>query len=113
MMAAREMSPALLTELSERFKALAEPARLQLLTALRTGERSVSDLVVATGLGQANVSKHLQQLTAAGFLSRRKDGTFAYYSLADDRVFQLCDLMCGRIEAEHRDRRAALKLTRG
>ena len=111
-MAAREMSPALLAELSDRFKALAEPARLQLLTALRRGERSVSDLVTETGLGQANVSKHLQQLSAAGFLTRRKDGTFAYYALADDRVFQLCDLMCGRIEAEQRERRAALRLAR-
>lgn len=111
-MAAREMSPALLAELSDRFKALAEPARLQLLTALRSGEQSVSDLVSATGLGQANVSKHLQQLTAAGFLTRRKDGTFAYYALADDRVFQLCDLMCGRIEAQQRERRAALRLAR-
>ena len=111
-MTAREMSPALLTELSDRFKALAEPARLQLLTALRSGEQSVSDLVTETGLGQANVSKHLQQLSAAGFLTRRKDGTFAYYALADDRVFQLCDLMCGRIEAEQRERRAALRLAR-
>jgi len=111
-MAAREMSPALLDELADRFKALAEPARLQLLTVLREGEHTVSDLVATTGLGQANVSRHLQQLTAAGFLSRRKDGTFAYYSLSDDRVFQLCDLMCGRIEAEQRERRAALKLAR-
>lgn len=111
-MAAREMSPALLAELSDRFKALAEPARLQLLTALRSGEQSVSDLVTETGLGQANVSKHLQQLTAAGFLTRRKGGTFAYYALADDRVFQLCDLMCGRIEAGQRERRAALRLAR-
>ena len=111
-MTAREMSPALLTELSDRFKALAEPARLQLLTALRRGERSVSDLVTETGLGQANVSKHLQQLTATGFLTRRKNGTFAYYALADDRVFQLCDLMCSRIEAEQRERRAALRLAR-
>lgn len=111
-MAAREMSPALLAELSDRFRALAEPARLRLLTALRGGERSVTDLVTATGLGQANVSKHLRQLMAAGFLARRKEGTFAYYALADDRVFQLCDLMCGRIEAEQRERRAALRLTR-
>ena len=106
------MSPALLAELSDRFKALAEPARLQLLTALRGGERSVTELVSATGLGQANVSKHLQQLTAAGFLTRRKEGTFAFYAIADDRVFQLCDLMCGRIEAEQRERRAALRLAR-
>lgn len=111
-MAAREMSPALLRELSDRFKALAEPARLALLTALRRGEQSVTDLVEATGLGQANVSKHLQQLTAAGFLTRRKVGTYAYYALADDQVFQLCELMCGRIEAEQRERRVALKLAR-
>jgi len=56
------MTPALLHELSERFKALGEPARLQLLAALRQGEHSVSDLVAITGLGQANVSKHLQLL---------------------------------------------------
>jgi DNA-binding transcriptional ArsR family regulator len=109
-MVPRVMSPALLQELSERFKALGEPARLQLLSELRGGERSVTDLVGSTGLGQANVSKHLQQLCAAGFLTRRKEGTFAYYSLADDEVFRLCDVMCGRIEAEQKERRAALRL---
>ncbi len=111
-MVPKVMTPALLRELSERFKALGEPARLQLLAALRAGEQSVSDLVASTGLGQANVSKHLQLLCAAGFISRRKEGTFAYYALADADVFQLCDLMCGRIEAEQRERRAALKLAR-
>lgn len=111
-MVPKVMTPALLHELSERFKALGEPARLQLLAALRSGEQSVSDLVAVTGLGQANVSKHLQQLTNAGFISRRKEGTFAYYALADDEVFQLCDVMCGRIESEQRERRAALRLAR-
>lgn len=109
-MTPRVMSPALLQELSERFKALGEPARLQLLSELRGGERTVSDLVSSTGLGQANVSKHLQQLCAAGFLARRKEGTFVYYALADGEVFQFCDAMCGRIEAEQRERRAALRL---
>ena len=111
-MVPRVISSALLGELSDRFKALGEPARLQLLAALRSGEQSVSDLVAITGLGQANVSKHLQQLCAAGFVSRRKEGTFAYYMLSDENVFQLCDLMCGRIEAEQRERRTALKLMR-
>jgi len=111
-MVPKVMSPALLDELSDRFKALGEPARLQLLAALRAGERSVTELVEATGLGQANVSKHLQQLCNAGFLSRRKEGTFAYYALADDHVFSICDLMCGRIEQEQREHRAALKLSR-
>jgi len=110
--APKEMSPALLAQLSERFKALAEPVRLQLLAALRAGERSVGALVEETGLGQANVSRHLQQLTAAGYVRRRKDGTFAYYALADDDVFRLCDLMCGRLEAETRERRASLRRSR-
>lgn len=106
------MSPALLHELAERFRALGEPARLRLLSALRRGERSVSNLVETTGLGQANVSKHLQQLLAAGFISRRKDGIFAFYSLADDDVFTICELMCGRVEQDHREHRAALKRAR-
>lgn len=111
-MVPKVMSPNLLQELAERFKALGEPARLQLLSALREGEQSVTELVEATGLGQANVSKHLQQLCAAGFLSRRKEGTFAYYALADDEVFALCDVMCGRVEADHQRKRAALRVAR-
>lgn len=111
-MTVKTMSPTLIGELADRFKALGEPARLQLLSALREGEHSVTELVEATGLGQANVSKHLQQLCAAGFIARRKVGTFAYYSLADDEVFALCDTMCGRIEAEHQAKRVALKLPR-
>ncbi len=96
-------------EVAERFKALGEPARLQLLQALRSGERSVSELVEITKLGQANVSKHLQQLVSCGYLSRRKEGTFVYYAIASNDVFMLCDVMCGRIEEEQRARRTALK----
>ncbi len=109
-MGPKNMSPALMQELAERFKALGEPARLQLLMALRSGEQSVNELVLITGLGQANVSKHLQQLHQCGYLTRRKEGTFAYYAIASDDVFMLCDVMCGRIEEDQRARRAALKL---
>ncbi len=111
-MSARAMSPMLVAEVAERFKALGEPARLQLLLALREGERTVTDLVSGTGLGQANVSKHLQQLTAAGFVRRRKEGTFAFYALADKEAFALCDLMCGRIAADQQRKRAGLRLAR-
>jgi DNA-binding transcriptional ArsR family regulator len=104
------MSAALIEELAERFKALGEPARLQLLMALRGGERSVNELVLTTGLGQANVSKHLQQLHQCGYLTRRKEGTFAYYAIASEDVFMLCDVMCGRIDEEQRERRAALRI---
>jgi DNA-binding transcriptional ArsR family regulator len=90
---------------ADRFKALAEPARLQLLQALRSGEKSVNELVEETGFGQANVSKHLQLLYSHDFVTRRKEGLFVYYALADKAVFKLCDLMCGRIEAQLDSRR--------
>lgn len=102
------MTPELLALVAERFKALAEPARLELLNALRRGERTVGELVEATTLGQANVSKHLQLLHGLGFVSRRKEGLFVYYALADRTVFELCDIMCGRLEAEMKQRRRLL-----
>ena len=98
------MTPELLQLVAERFKALAEPARLQILNSMREGELTVSELVEATGLGQANVSKHLQLLHALGFVARRKDGLYVYYSLANRDVFRLCDIMCGRLEVESRTR---------
>lgn len=103
-----KMTPALIELIAERFKALAEPARLQILNCLRDGEMSVGDLVDATGMLQANVSKHLQFLYAAEFVARRKEGLYTYYSLADRDVFKLCDLMCGRIERQIVTRRKAL-----
>lgn len=102
------MTPDLLAAIAERFKVLGEPARLQILQALRGGERTVSELVGETGLGQANVSKHLQLLLNQGFVARRKEGLYAWYRLADQDVFRLCDLMCGRLEREVADRRRVL-----
>ena len=107
-MTRRELSPELLTGVAERFKALAEPTRLQLLQCLRGGDATVSDLVEQTGLTQANVSKHLQLLLALGFVARRKEGLYAFYTLADQDVFRLCDLMCGRMERELKARQRLL-----
>ena len=94
--------------IAERFKALGEPARLQILNAMRDGELTVTDLVEATELGQGNVSKHLGMLHQLGFVTRRKEGLYVYYSLADRDVFKLCDIMCGKLEAETTARRKVL-----
>ena len=94
--------------IAERFKALGEPARLQILSCLRRGEMTVSELVDETGLGQANVSKHLQLLYGLHFVARRKEGLFVRYSLADESVFQLCEIMCERLDVEARSRRKML-----
>lgn len=102
------LSSELLRLIAERFKALGEPARLEILNALRDGEMTVSELVDATDLGQANVSKHLQLLYTHGFVHRRKDGLFVYYSLADRNVLRLCDVMCDRLASDSVARRKAV-----
>ena len=107
-MARKTLTPEMLALVAERLRALAEPARLQILNELRSGERTVTELVEATGLGQANVSKHLQLLHGAGFVARRKDGLYARYRLADEDVFRICTIMCGRLEADARRRRHLL-----
>ena len=105
----RTLTSEMLELVARRFKVLAEPARLQILNALRRGERNVNALLDETGLGQANLSKHLQVLHAAGFVTRRKEGLYTYYGLADRDVFRLCDIMCERLDAEIVERRRVLQ----
>jgi ArsR family transcriptional regulator len=106
-MANTRLTPDTIELVAERFRALGEPARLQLMNVLRGGERTVGELVDLTGLATGNVSKHLRLLHGAGFVTRRKDGLYVYYGLAGDDVFRLCDIMCGRIEIEAERRRKA------
>jgi rhodanese-related sulfurtransferase len=68
-------------------KALANPHRLELIDLLAQGERSVEDLAHEARLSVANASQHLQVLRSARLVEVRREGQFAYYRLADDRVF--------------------------
>lgn len=79
------------------FSILSEPMRLKILNLLRDGEKCVQDLVEATRTSQANVSKHLKVMLQAGMLSRRTQGTSAYYSVSDNLTFELCTMVCDRI----------------
>jgi len=99
-----DMTPELLTLVAGRFKALSDPVRLQILNTLRAGEKSVTELIAETGCAQANVSKHLQILHNLGFVARKKEGLYVYYRLSGREIFQLCDIMCGRIEKELKSR---------
>ena len=96
-----------LAMIAEHLKALSEPARLQILSTLISGPRTVNEIVQITGMHQANVSKHLQLLYAHGIVSRRRDRQFIQYALTDQRVFALCELVCAAIE-DAADARQAL-----
>jgi len=75
-----------LTLKAKFFRGLADTSRLALLEALRSGEKSVSELVADTGLSQANASRHLACLKECGLVASRQEGRFVYYALADPRV---------------------------
>lgn len=105
----RDYTPQLLELIAGRFKILAEPMRLRILSALRTGEKTVTELVDETGAGQANVSKHLGLLHRNRLVERRKDGLNVYYCITDEGIFRLCDLVCGSLEREVEERRRALR----
>jgi rhodanese-related sulfurtransferase len=70
-------------------KALASPARLELLDLLAQGERSVEGLAHEALLSVANASAHLQVLAGARLVAQRKEGARVYYRLADPRVYAL------------------------
>jgi DNA-binding transcriptional ArsR family regulator len=79
--------------MAAKFRALGEVSRLRLILAAGNGEKNVTQLIAATGLSQANVSKHLRMLTGSGILIRRKKGIYVFYSTPDSTVFKLCEIV--------------------
>lgn len=102
--ASKSLSDAALVMIASRFRALAEPLRLRLLNKLMEGEFTVGQLVEVAGTGQANVSKHLAVLKDAGMIATRREGLSTWCSIADKSVFQLCEIMCARLKADHEER---------
>ena len=86
--------------IAERFRALSEPTRIKLLDRLHEGEATVLELTELIGTTQQNVSKHLGVLQRSGIVARRKQGNFAYYRIADDGVFALCETVCGSLQEQ-------------
>ena len=85
----------LVDAIAERFRILGEPMRIRLLDALRDAPATVQELEQATEASQQNVSKHLGVLLGSGMVSRRKEGNFSVYAIADEGVFDLCEQVCG------------------
>lgn len=96
----RPLNEEALLLVAQRFAVLAEPMRLRLIQSLFDGEKNVNTLVDETGGTQANISRHLQTLTQAHVLSRRKEGLQVFYAIADPSIYKLCELVCGSLEKQ-------------
>ena len=89
----RKLTDEELESIAEHFRLLGEPMRLKILQVVCKEPHTVGDIVAATDATQANVSKHLALLAAAGILKREKDGQCVYYGVKDQLVVKLCELV--------------------
>ena len=83
-------------DLSRSLKALADPARLRIISmvaAHENAEACVCDLTEPLGLSQPTVSHHLKVLVEAGFLTRSKRATWAYYALVPGALDSVATLL--------------------
>ena len=91
---------ALVDVIAQRFRVIGEPMRIRLLDSLREGPMTVTELTEALGASQQNVSKHVGVLAQAGIVGREKDGNRVRCFIADDSVFELCELVCGGLRRQ-------------
>jgi DNA-binding transcriptional ArsR family regulator len=90
--------PTVLTPIADFFKMLSEVSRLQIVCSLKSGPKTVTQIIEITGLGQANVSKHLKLLTQGRIVTRSQQGINVVYEIANPLVFPMCDLVCNALE---------------
>ena len=95
-----KLGDAQLQAVSELFAVLSEPTRLRILQMLQDGPASVSQIMDALDIKQANASKQLGILHQAGVLGREKAGNSAIYSIRMPLVFDLCGLVCNGLREE-------------
>ena len=71
------------------FHALADPARLRIVEAMKSGECAVGDIVERMDIHQSGVSRHLRILQEAGFVNVRPEGAQRFYSLRPEPFQEL------------------------
>lgn len=102
------MPPEAVNLVAARFKVLAEPIRIQILQSLQKGPANVTEITRVVGSTQPNISKHLKILQDDGLITRRQDGNSVYYTIADESVFGLCDVVCSSLKEKFAERIAIL-----
>lgn len=84
------------------FSALADESRLLILHTLQQNPCYVNELCKKTGLKQANVSKQLGILKDAGLVDAQRQGNLVHYSICEPMIFEICGLVCTKLERDAR-----------
>jgi DNA-binding transcriptional ArsR family regulator len=93
------LSNAMIDEIGDLFRALGDSSRLKILKCLLAKEQPLSQgsLAEATGLSQANASKHLACMVRVGLVTREAKGNTVYFSPTLPLAKDLCNLVCGHV----------------
>lgn len=86
-----EIDPAILERASRVIRVLGHPLRLRILNLLEGAERNVTQLVLATGVGQAAVSQQLRIMRFEGIVDDRREGSRVFYRIVEPRVATILD----------------------
>ncbi len=78
---------------AEICKVFTNSKRLEIISLLRDGEKTVNELTDLAGVPQANVSQHLTVLRQNNVVTTRRNGANIYYKIANPKILQACDLM--------------------
>ena len=78
---------------AEICKVFTSPKRLEIISLLRDGEKTVNELAEQVNVLQANISQHLTVLRQNNVVTTRREGANVYYKIANPKILQACDLM--------------------
>ena len=93
---------------AEICKTLTNPKRIEILNALKTEERTVTELVNILGASKANVSQHLAVMRHKGILTTRREGVNIFYRVANPKVIEACTLMKEVLFEQHTAKKKAV-----
>lgn len=78
---------------AEICKTIANPKRIEIISILKAGEKTVTEIVQRLGVSKANASQHLAVMRHKGILQTRREGLNIFYSITSPKVIQACTLM--------------------
>ena len=96
---------------ADKLRKFAQPQRLMILSLLLEGEKSVTEIDMAAGIGQPALSQQLAELRKAELVTARRQAKQVYYSLADESVI-LCVRSVEAVFGAGDPERALLKMIR-
>ncbi len=89
-------------------KTLTNPKRIEILNALKSEEKTVTELVTLLGASKANVSQHLAVMRHKGILMTRREGVNIFYRVSNPKVIEACTLMKEVLFEQHAAKKKAI-----